>query len=285
MPVGGIIAIVVGALAVVILLVTFLVWFVTTQLGALSNDFANDIGTNHEPLVQGERSTPVAIEPLKCSEPCFTGWASEVVAASGSDMSALGVFDGEYYLPPSSVHIEHIVSEREWLIAGTAPHFCHFTSVKAPLSTVVNDDDAWYDEESIEFNSTLTDGEEGTIVDQSVRRFATSDAASAHMVAMDSEIDECQLISIDYFDPGGEYDYHDEWDVTRSPALTLPSSVAAVGWVKSGEYDRTYTFDMQRGNVVIRTTMQSWSGATEQQFRGVVESMAARLGKMSVAAP
>lgn len=289
MPTGGIIGIIVGVLALFILAIAFLVWFVSTQIDDVigdgsfeEEDYYSD--TIYGPLVEGERSTPVAEEPLECAEPCFDGDPAEAAALTDAEADRLGLLIDETFIPSSTPHIDSIVAEREWLVSGATPHSCAFTSPKAPLSTTTDPSTPWYNEESIHYNVATFDEDYMSSIEQSVRYFATSAEATAHLATMDSEIDACTAYSIDYFDPNdavGE-GYTEEWDVTRAPALDLPASVAAVGWVETGEWDRSYTFDLQRGNVVVRTTLESSVDLSEKQFRALVESMAERVASVPV---
>lgn len=292
MPTGGIVAIIVGALALFILAIAFLVWFVSTQIDDVIGDGGSFGGddyypdTSQTPLVQGERSTPVAEEPLECAEPCFDGDPSGAVSLSDEELDRVGLTVDETYIPSSTPRIDSIVAERAWIVSDATPHFCVFTLPAAPLTSVTDIEDPLIDTESIFYSWTAIDESYSTTLEQSTRYFATSDDATAYLATMDKEIDGCTGFSMTHNDPFAPADQGyttEEWDVTRAPALALPASVAAVGWVESDGYSRNYTFDMQRGNVVIRTILTSWDGPSEAQFRTLTEAMAERLAEVPLA--
>jgi hypothetical protein len=115
-------------------------------------------------------------------------------------------------------------------------------------------------------------------LDQVTRLFPDAAAASAHMVALDERIGECPR----YVDLIGlRTDF-----ITRSPAIEVPDSVAAVGWIQKTQYnERFYVIDVQRGNLVVRTTGYSTGGFSELEFRDLVEQQAELLAELEVVLP
>ena len=70
-----------------------------------------------------------------------------------------------------------------------------------------------------------------------------------------------------------------------SPAIEVPDSVAAVGWIQKTQYnERFYVIDVQRGNLVVRTTGYSTGGFSEVEFRDLVEQQADLLAELEAPA-
>jgi hypothetical protein len=60
--------------------------------------------------------------------------------------------------------------------------------------------------------------------------------------------------------------------------------VAGIGWVETTDYySRYYSFDLQRGNIVIRTGLGTAEEISELEFRALVEHVAVQLAQITPA--
>ena len=67
-------------------------------------------------------------------------------------------------------------------------------------------------------------------------------------------------------------------DVSLAPALDLPETVAAAGWVEESPFGRYYVWDLQRANIVVRTTVFTDGLITQEQADTFNETLATTLG-------
>ena len=246
---GGIVAIVVGSLVLLSGIVAGLIALTSVLTEAIRDNapvFDSGSATaGGQPLVTGDEASPVAVEPMDCGG-CFT----DNIAHYDSEAT--------YY-------------KNAWNDADGDPDECFVTFPQAPISILepglVADDGS-----VISYTGVFADKDEWSSLAQSVRLFESDQDAVDYMAGLPALISSCTRYSSG---EGGDY-----WraDVTPAPALDLPASVAAIGWVESATYDsRYYSFDLQRGNMVVRTALFTGTEISEVEFRALVEHLAVQL--------
>jgi hypothetical protein len=276
---GVVIAIVSGG----VLLVGALVVGVIAATNLLTQTFRDnapvfDDLVAEDPLVTGEDATPVALEPMECGG-CFTDNDFGATIIESGELAAVGLTST---LEPWTDYTSHFDSEatfftKSWRDAGGDPDECFVTYPGAPISGV--ESDPIVDDGSIiAYTGTYGDDEQWSTLGQSVRLFADDQDAVDYMAGLSSSIAECTHYQ------SGERDTFWEADVTPAPALTLPPSVAGIGWVETTDYySRYYSFDLQRGNMVIRTGLGTAEEISELEFRALVEHVAVQLAQITPA--
>jgi hypothetical protein len=158
--------------------------------------------------------------------------------------------------------------------AKGSPDECFVTFPQAPLSILdqppVDDDGSL-----ISYTGAWADKDEWSNLAQAVRLFETDEDAVTYMAGLPDVIEGCTHYQ------SGSGDTYWQADVTPAPALKLPPSVAAIGWVEQGDYyARYYAFDVQRGNIVIRTALSTTDEISELEFRSLVEHVALQLSEI-----
>ena len=95
------------------------------------------------------------------------------------------------------------------------------------------------------------------------------------MVELAELIDGCTFVAT------GELPNDNHAFISPAPAIAVPDSVAAAGWVRDSEFggpfSRNYVFDLQLGNIVVRTRLVTHKEVTEVEFRAFVERFAEQL--------
>jgi hypothetical protein len=227
------------------------------------------------PLVEGDVASPYAVTPMECGG-CFGEEYLESTQIDRSELLELGLnktpqpFSDYAY----DADDEAGLFKQGWREAGGAPGECFVTLPSSPISQGP-EDEAKSDGSQIWYTGSFTNDGEWSSLGQSVRMFVSDQEAVDYMLDLNDRIAGCTHYT------SGEGDTYWEADVTPAPALTLPASVAAVGWVESAPYSRYYSFDVQRGNMVIRTALFTDYGITEKEFRTLVEHVAEQLGAMT----
>lgn len=258
-----------GSLAVVGLVVG--VAILAVQLAGWARDLPLAGGTlseeTQEELLLGDPGSPIAVDPLDCTR-CFTLPDARTLGLPEERYEDVGLTEsdgGSFYLTAGE---DQAQQTHWWDDSGGTPDNCYFAYSKGPLfftpgesgeATEFHDPvyyPVWHFDESM-FNS-FTEG---------VRVFDDSAAAVGHLAALESAIAGCPDYSMPEFGWAAA--------LTAAPALDLPDSVAAYGWVESGGIHRFYAVDLQRGNLVARLTLASDpSGPSEAEFRSLVEAYA-----------
>ena len=250
-------------------------------LGTISggyDDFDEGYAPSRQrPVLTGDPSSPLAVEPTECDDNCFDYYSLNAAAPSAKQLSSFGL-DEDYldFEPHNSVESEHAYNWRSWEISNfDAPAACFVTWPKSPITLDLGEPTEqtgrtiWFDapHEDYDYTTTFT---------QTVRLFADSESAVAHMVQLDKEIKDCSSFETWY----GEYSY--ETIVTPAAALPVPDNVAVVGWVEQAdsEYSRQYVFDLQRGNYVVRTVLDSYEGMGETEFRELMDIVSGYVSDM-----
>jgi hypothetical protein len=228
----------------------------------------------------GVTSSATARKPLSCSASCFgnTILIPGDTVPPPSSITALGLTKtidslGDYGSSTASDEYDQTLSG--WKDAKASPPECFFTYFQSPVVATLG---ARPDRDitEIDYSGTHSDSAKDNILTQSVRIFANSADAETYMEQLAAAIDACP--SYRTADDSGSL----EVDVTPTRAFTdFPSSAAAVGWVESSYGGHYESIDVQRGNIVVRTSLQSDDdGVTEQEFRDFVDDDAWQIAAM-----
>jgi hypothetical protein len=277
LPAWAIVLIIVGSVAVltpVVIIVLGLVIYISTELR---------LGAPDQPLMSAEPVSPEARVPLECETPCFD---ETIVESLLSTPAALRDFDltetpypfGTY--EPTTAGELYRAGIAGWRATEGGPDECFFVPGNSPIAPDIDDTHA-ASADPIIFMGTHVDQDQLNALDQSVRIFASSDDAEAFLGVLASNISECTWIWI-----GSGRDYRDA-AVDPQPSLSLPDSVASVGWIRTGEPGvrwRSYVIDLQHGNLVVRTRLLTDGSVTQQEFLTFVEEYAERLAEAVPAA-
>jgi hypothetical protein len=264
---------VVVVLALIVTAAVGLVLLVRNGLGPAPPD---------QPLLGGAPGSPVAIQPLVCETACFTDASVPATLARESEIAQLGVTDttepaGTF----DPVTAEQLVrsAAADWEAYDGAPDACFFAPASSPVgATLTFDADS---DDAIHFTGTHQDEARYEMFDQAVRVFPDSATAEAYMSALSESIDACHVITI-----GPPEDRYSA-EISPAPALDPDPATAAVGWVRTGDPGprwRAYVFDVQFGNLVVRSRMLTDGRVTEQEFRSYVEGYSAQLAALPVEA-
>lgn len=238
-------------------------------------------GEVEQPLIAGEPGSPLAEDPTECPTECFTAGHVTATIADRDHREPMGLtytIDAWGAFLDSTVALEYESVEDTWTQGRGSPVECFFSMFSAPavlpFGTAPPEST-----DTIHYTGTYGDKDQWSILSQSVRVFPDSSQAVGHMVALDEQISGCPTYGIHN---GGS-----SWsaDLTAAPALELPASVAAVGWVESSEYGRFYVFDVQRGNMVVRTTLNTSIAVSEEQFRTFIGTLADELAAVEPRTP
>ena len=231
-----------------------------------------------EPLAEGEAASPHAEVPLDCDELCFTEDVVEYLVPGGRDFAAIGlpVLDygwGTY--DTTTPGDEWFYNSQAWDEEGGTPDQCAFTLAGAPMANSATEQPIKVErDDTVDYlGQHISENEYSSLV-QVVRIFRDSDAAVEHMERASANIANCssyRFASTSEF-LGGV--------VTPEPALVLPDSVAAVGWAETNYFGRYYIVDVQRGNLVTRSTLFTDGEISEYDFRAFLETNARTLASL-----
>jgi PknH-like extracellular domain len=229
-----------------------------------------------QPLVPGAPAQPIAAEPLRCPEACFTEESIPDTVAVEGTFAELGTPDnaepyGSY--EPSTTGELYRRDTASWSESGGHPDACFFMPTSAPYASSVLSTDA-RSPDPIFWTGTHLDAAGIDSVDQSVRLFQDSDSAEAYLADIAAQINECT--SVQFESANSRYTA----TVDAASALGTPVSVASAGWIRTGEPGerwRAYSFDLQRGNLVVRTRLLTDGTIRETDFRRFVQFYAAQL--------
>lgn len=263
------IAIVVGAT----ILLSGIVVLTVSAAQLLTTTVTN--ATTGPPLVEGEPGQPLAVDPLDCEGQCFT--AASVGGATSRlqafrDLGVPTIIDSWGSWESSDAATEYETVAFDWRRSDVEPEECFFTYFGTPVTADLGEDPKPNDLDLIEFTGTQGSADGDTTLWQSVRVFDTSDSAVAHMSALSKQTQRC-----------GEYSGPEvpATSVTAAAAIAVPDSVAAIGWTESSMMSRYYVYDVQRGNLVVRSILSTWGGqASEEDFRSFVEELASDIGTL-----
>lgn len=232
--------------------------------------------SDNSPLLDGEPGSPVAVSPTDCETACFDHAVIGDLILTDSVFDTMTLTDHVPWYPSGSTpaYEEWEFSKTGWEESELGPKECFVTWPYAPLDEPLNAEDVRGD--PVDYIGTHSDTEYYNAIDQVTRLFPDDETAAAYMSSLNDAIGECPRF-IDSIGLSTDF-------VSRSPALEVPDSVAAVGWVQKTQFgDRYYVIDVQRGNLVVRTTGYSTGGYTELEFRDLVEQEAELLADLEIA--
>lgn len=229
------------------------------------------------PLVEGEPGPATAVDPTACPDECFP---YETFGGIGLDADAyveLGTTEhleewGDY--ADTTPGKEYTYSARYWTDGEGSPEECFVTYSQVPIA-------ARFDERPVAPDDTIAylgyhaTADEYSSLQETARLFTDSSSAESHMGSLKEMLSGCSGYEIG---TGSEY-----WtaDVTPMPALEVPMSVAAVGWVEESPFGRYYSADLQRGNIVVRASLYTDGTITEESYRDYVEALAEQLAGLA----
>lgn len=275
---------IIGAVVVGVLLLTLAGTAITLTVmrfaqNMTASDVTDDEGSmpQQEPFATGEPGSPSAVNPLECPSQCLTYRQIDETALTMEDLFALGltVKDEEAGVGsayPANSELDHYTGE--WERGNFSPDECFPVIFPEPIVVAVGDDlDSPNDR--IYFVTAYSDRGQWDHVFQSTRVFESTEAANKHMNSLADFVAECTHYSADDAD-GATW----ETNVMPAPAVVMPDGVAAVGWQEGSSSYRFYAFDLQRGNIVVRTTLLVYGSTPEEDFRDAVEHLALRLGDL-----
>ncbi|CAN5183416.1 hypothetical protein BH09ACT5_BH09ACT5_01440 [soil metagenome] len=228
-----------------------------------------------EPLATGEPGSPVALDPLECPSQCLTYQQVDETAFTQDDLFALGLTvedEGAGVGSAYAANSELSYVVKNWERGGTSPDACFPMSLTEPLAVALGED-LESPTDRIYYVSAYSDRDQWDYEFQSARVFESTEAASNHMASLSELVAGCT-----HYSAGNTDGMTWEADVTPAPALTVPDGVAAVGWQEASTNYRYYVFDLQRGNIVVRTTLFVTGSTPEKDFREAVANLALRLG-------
>jgi hypothetical protein len=224
------------------------------------------------PLVEGSRAEPEPVAPDECDDPCFSPTAISEARLDPGVYDAAGLtvlYAGAGSEPQASPSYAFEVAENGWGVDKGSPDSCFVTYPEAPLAYALDDPPPVTTSDAL--NAIHVIGSRASVDEFStslhtLRLFPSSDEALDHMRSLQNLVDACR-----------EYRLGETWNavVTPAPALTVPDSVAAIGWVEVDAAGwRYYSVDLVRANVVARIRLSTDNGITEEQFRTLVEQAA-----------
>jgi hypothetical protein len=231
------------------------------------------------PLVAGDPGPAVAANPLVCPGECFPLDVFGDVGLDASTYDALaGLAQTEEWgdYADTTPSKEYTYAARYWTDNEGTPPECFSIYIQVPLATPFDvRPDA--PDDTVGYLGYYESPDAYSGLQESARLFTDSASAEAHMSTFKDLVASCTEYEIG---SGSEY-----WtaDVSPVPALDLPDSVAAVGWVEDSPFgSRYYAIDLQRGNLVVRAALYTDGGITEEEYREYVEELAQQLAELEV---
>ncbi|MDP9028514.1 MAG: hypothetical protein M3N46_13375, partial [Actinomycetota bacterium] len=163
-----------------------------------------------------------------------------------------------------------------WTDAKATPDECFFTYFQSPVIARFGERPP-ADSTEIDYSGTHSDKAKNNVLTQAVRIFANSTDADSYMQQLSADIAGCP--SYRTSDSSGSIDVAVK---PTTPLHDFPASEAAVGWVENSYGGHYETIDVQRGNVVVRTSLQTYDEAvSEARFRSFVVDDAWQISAMS----
>jgi hypothetical protein len=214
-------------------------------------------------LAQGDPGSPLAVLPLNCAAACFG--ETEVAAAmlSAHDFGAAEVPFTHPVAGGTTALDAQPLEWETWDDSGISPGQCFVTWSTLPI--VEGDGIPVASDYVAPMTEQAGDGD--TLLTQSVRLFADTDSAESYMAALYAGLAACP----DWKTVGNGV----ERPVYLAPSLRTPDSVASFGFVvEPQKEDRRFVFDLQRGNMVIRSVLVTDDRYGDQLFRTLMREQA-----------
>ena len=247
----------------------------SSMLDALSSDQhvtegAAEGADEDQPLVEGAASSPSAVSPILCPDECYNPESVRLLTMGDADFRKLGVDQVAVVPPdyaPTMVGTIYTKESESWTSSGGSPDGCFFFQTSAAYGPTM-DSALGSDDDEVYYLGTHA-GDRAAFADQSVRLFESTEAASAYLAELQGVIDGCSQVEI------GPADDRFSAVITPAPALDLPDTIAAVGWVHTadpGTRWRAYVFDVQAANAVVRIRLVTDGSISEKRFRTAVQT-------------
>lgn len=230
-----------------------------------------------EPLIEGDPGPTVAADPTVCPQECFTVDHFDRTVLGEADYAALGTPDvpAEWDdFRNSTAQKEFLYSASGWESGDGNPDECFPVTVYSPIAAPL-DGRADSADDPVGFTQSRLSSDQYSSLYESPRLFTDSASAEAHLATMLSLIQGCSTYEI------GDGQGYWTADVTPMPALDLPASVAATGWVEDSPFGRFYGADLQRGNLVVRITLYTDGTITEEAWRDYLVASAENLASLT----
>jgi hypothetical protein len=225
--------------------------------------------TAQAPLLVGEPGSPMPTEQTACDDPCFGVehlWESRLTAADFERLGTAVVVDPAGTYADSTATEQHELGIAYWDDAGYSPDSCLFTASEAPV--IIERGAARDAGGTIHWLTSFESESRVSGTARALRFFPTAEAAQQHLRTLHELVPGCTAY--------GATDIS-AWraSVTPMPALELPPTVAAVGWVESSALQgRYYAVDLLRSNAVLRLVLWTDTEISEQAFRDLAEQAA-----------
>ncbi|NYF11268.1 hypothetical protein HDC94_002424 [Leifsonia sp. AK011] len=235
-----------------------------------ANEAATAQDDGGQPLVQGTASASEAESPIVCPDECYDSQSVRLLTMGDADFRKLGVAELAEVPPnftPITVGSVYDRENEDWTSSEGSPDNCFFFQASAAYGSVM-DAALSSDDDEVYYLGTHT-GDRAAFADQSVRLFDSTEAASAYLAELQETIDGCSRVEI------GPRDDRFTAAITPAPALDVPETIAAVGWVHTadpGTRWRAYVFDLQAANAVVRIRLVTDGAISEKRFRTAVET-------------
>jgi hypothetical protein len=227
------------------------------------------------PLTDGEPGDPRPVTATECADPCFGPdhlWEARLDALAFQQLGTPVVVD------PAGTYADSTASEQNsfglsyWDASGFTPESCLFTATEAPVVVTRDPDDER--EGSIHWLTSFESDNGTSSAVRAVRFFPTAEAAQTHMASLADSVSGCSSYSPE-FAAGARPAI-----VTAMPALGVPPTVAAVGWVETTErLGRYFAVDLVRSNAVVRLTVWTNGEIDERAFRELANRTARDLAE------
>jgi hypothetical protein len=261
---------IIGAIVVIAALVAAAIFAINTLA-------ARGFGTPSfsQPLETGAPQWPTPIKQLECEGPCFTTDDIAATVMSDEDLDYFGLTKHDFpwgTYDPITADSAYRNAIASWTASEGKPDECIFAVGASPSVIDLSSDKGVLDE--IQYTGDHATEDVSTSIDQSVRVFSDTASATAYLTTLQSQISACSEITVGT----GVHTYSAA--ITPAPALNLREDETSIGWVRTGDPGqrwRAYVYDMQRGNLVVRTRMLTDGSYYESEFRDFVEYYAFQL--------
>jgi len=223
-----------------------------------------------EPLMAGAPGDPVPLEATDCDDPCFGEDHLYEARLDASEFARLGtplVLDPDFWYADTSPVEQYDQTIDYWRNSRLTPDTCLFTATETP--TIITAGERPTERDAIHWLASFESEGGHSMAVRALRMFPTANAAGEHLRQLHELVPNCVQYGTGGLGTG--------WSttVTPMPALELPPTIAAVGWVEtlSGN-GRYYAVDLLRSNAVIRLTVLTDNSVSEAAFRTLAETVA-----------
>jgi hypothetical protein len=220
---------------------------------------------NPSDLAQGDPGGPFAVAPLTCAAACFGEREVALVALTANEFGDAGL-PFTQPVEGSTTAADALVGDLgRWDATGVSPDECFATFSDLPL--VEREGMPARPDYIGPLSEQTGSGGTDSRLTQFARLFPDSQSAEGYMIALYTDLQSCpawRTVSNGVERP-----------VYLEANLFTPDSVASFGFVVEPQIDeRRFVFDLQRGNMVIRTVVTTSAGYTDADFRDLVQQQA-----------